>query len=108
MTLLYPNDANARVDGMRDELKGTIAQALSHILLIQQLSESSHRAALVFEDDAIFNPTIIIALSQMLEMAPDNWDIISLACNPDTCGNSTWVSDWFYVPSIEVFFLCGC
>merc|ERR1719235_2634594 len=86
---------------MPDGHLGTVAQALSHLLLLEQIGKASVDGALVFEDDATFSDNFALALSQLLDVAPPDWDVIFLSCDTATCGERLPDSKWFTRPNAQ-------
>jgi len=64
--------------------KNPLASTLSHRLAIKTFLASSNNYGLILEDDAIpINKEYIKEINNVLDTAPDDWDIIKLDYSPD-------------------------
>jgi hypothetical protein len=84
-------------------------QALSHLTVIESLVGGSFDAALVLEDDASPDASILTTIDQALGSLPGGWHLLSLAC-PASCVAAPGQAEdsAFFVAEGPVRFRDGC
>jgi glycosyl transferase family 25 len=74
---LLDSEAYRRKHGMEPAL-GELGCYLSHVAVMRALLASTHRFALVLEDDVLLTPALVPVLQGLLQHA-DRWDMVKLS-----------------------------
>jgi glycosyl transferase, family 25 len=65
--------------------RGAVGCYLSHLNVYRKLIADDAKMALIFEDDVVFQPTILLKMQKHVESIPKDWDLILLGCHCIVC-----------------------